>query len=79
MYQRDMDVSKFFDLLLPCFINILKNGKPSFVSTSPDNVSRQQQLEEDGRASWTSPELPQEVQQLGEALFGTRSPGAASK
>lgn len=39
MYQRDMDVAKFFDLLLPCFINILKNGKPAFTSTSADNVS----------------------------------------
>lgn len=39
MYQRDMDVAKFFDALLPCFINILQNGKPSFVSNAPDHVS----------------------------------------
>lgn len=40
MYQRDLDVAQFFDSMLPCFINILRNGKPSFVSNSADNVSR---------------------------------------
>jgi hypothetical protein len=39
MYQRDMDISKFFDALLPCFINVLQSGKPSFVSNSADHVS----------------------------------------
>lgn len=39
MYQRDLDISKFFDALLPCFINLLQTGKPSFVSNSADHVS----------------------------------------
>lgn len=39
MYQRDMDIAKFFDALLPCFVNVLQTGKPSFVSNSADHVS----------------------------------------
>lgn len=40
-YSRDMDPAKFFDILLPCFIEILKTGKPSLINNSPDNRFRQ--------------------------------------
>ncbi|KAK4050349.1 transcription-associated protein 1 [Microbotryomycetes sp. JL221] len=40
MFQRDLDVAKFFDAMLPCFINILKTGKPSFMSNTVDNRFR---------------------------------------
>ncbi|KAK4051001.1 transcription-associated protein 1 [Microbotryomycetes sp. JL201] len=40
MFQRDMDVAKFFDAMLPCFIHVLKTGKPSFTSNSVDNRFR---------------------------------------
>ncbi|SGY18766.1 BQ5605_C014g07468 [Microbotryum silenes-dioicae] len=40
MYQRDMDVARFFDTLLPCFIDILSHGKPSFAGASTENRLR---------------------------------------
>jgi transformation/transcription domain-associated protein len=39
MFNRDMDPTKFFDVLLPCFLDILSNGKVSFASLSGENVS----------------------------------------
>ncbi|KAM0751100.1 hypothetical protein T439DRAFT_380110 [Meredithblackwellia eburnea MCA 4105] len=40
MFQRDMDPFKFFDTLLPCFMDILRSGKPTLASASPDNRLR---------------------------------------
>lgn len=38
MYQKDLDLGRLFEVLLPCFIDILKNGKPSFVSNAGEHV-----------------------------------------
>jgi transformation/transcription domain-associated protein len=40
MYQKDLDLGKLFDVLLPAFTDILRTGKPAFVSTSGEHVSR---------------------------------------
>lgn len=39
MYQKDLDLGRLFEVLLPCFTDILRTGKPSFVSTSGEHVS----------------------------------------
>lgn len=38
-YQKDLDPAKFFEVLLPCCMDILRNGKPSLLSHSGENVS----------------------------------------
>lgn len=37
-YQKDNDSTKLFEVLLPCFMDILRDGKPHFVSNSLENV-----------------------------------------
>ncbi|BGP26145.1 transcription-associated protein 1 [Rhodotorula toruloides] len=40
MYQKDLDLGKLFDILLPAFTDILRTGKPAFVSTSGEHKLR---------------------------------------
>ncbi|GAA5937574.1 hypothetical protein JCM10213_008398 [Rhodosporidiobolus nylandii] len=40
MYQKDLDLARLFEVLLPCFIDILRNGKPSFVSNTGEHKLR---------------------------------------
>ncbi|BGP49947.1 transcription-associated protein 1 [Rhodotorula kratochvilovae] len=40
MYQKDLDLGRLFEVLLPCFTDILRMGKPSFVSTSGEHKLR---------------------------------------
>ncbi|GAA5889131.1 hypothetical protein JCM8208_007777 [Rhodotorula glutinis] len=40
MYQKDLDLGRLFEVLLPCFTDILRTGKPSFVSTSGEHKLR---------------------------------------
>lgn len=39
MYQKDLDLGKLFEVLLPCFTEILRNGEPAFRSNSGEHVS----------------------------------------
>lgn len=38
MYSRDIDPAKFFEFLLPCFMEILSLGKPTLASGTSENV-----------------------------------------
>lgn len=38
LYQRDVDPTRFFTIVLPCFIEILGNGKPTLASGTTENV-----------------------------------------
>ncbi|GAA5864979.1 hypothetical protein JCM8547_004259 [Rhodosporidiobolus lusitaniae] len=40
MYQKDLDLGKLFEVLLPCFVDILRTGKPSFVSNTGEHKLR---------------------------------------
>ncbi|BGP01722.1 transcription-associated protein 1 [Rhodotorula toruloides] len=40
MYQENLNLGKLFDVLLPAFTNILRTGKPAFVSTSGEHKLR---------------------------------------
>ena len=39
IYSRDIDPAKFFEFLLPCFMEILSVGKPTLSSGTLENVS----------------------------------------
>lgn len=39
MYQKDLDLGKLFEVLLPCFTDILRTGEPAFRSNSGEHVS----------------------------------------
>ncbi|GAA6030453.1 hypothetical protein JCM8097_009114 [Rhodosporidiobolus ruineniae] len=40
MYNKDLELSRLFEVLLPCFIDVLRNGKPSFVSNTGEHKLR---------------------------------------
>ncbi|GAA5822515.1 hypothetical protein JCM11251_006364 [Rhodosporidiobolus azoricus] len=40
MYQKELDLPRLFEVLLPCFIDILRNGKPAFVSNTGEHKLR---------------------------------------
>ncbi|GJN92776.1 hypothetical protein Rhopal_005814-T1 [Rhodotorula paludigena] len=40
VYPKDLDLARLFEVLLPCFTDILRSGKPSFVSTSSEHKLR---------------------------------------
>ncbi|KAK4703940.1 hypothetical protein P7C70_g2279, partial [Phenoliferia sp. Uapishka_3] len=40
IFQRDLEPNKLFEILLPCFIDILKSGKPTLTNGSTENRLR---------------------------------------
>ncbi|GAA6061309.1 hypothetical protein JCM10212_005423 [Sporobolomyces blumeae] len=40
MYQKDLDLARLFEVLLPTFTTILRDGKPSMVANSAENKLR---------------------------------------
>ncbi|CEQ40122.1 SPOSA6832_01706, partial [Sporobolomyces salmonicolor] len=40
MHQKDLDLARLFEVLLPAFVEILHDGKPSMIGNSPENKLR---------------------------------------
>ncbi|GAA6004124.1 hypothetical protein JCM10207_002438 [Rhodosporidiobolus poonsookiae] len=40
VFQKDLDLGRLYDVLLPCFMDLLRNGKPSFVSNTGEHKLR---------------------------------------
>ena len=61
--QRDVDHHQLFEVLLPCFIDILRNGKPSLASNSNENVRTVSLISDSDRMLITELGGPQRLRQ----------------